>query len=46
MVSSQQANGHLKGGAIPMPDALFMGSLITVIECLGNLLDLRSIEQI
>ena len=53
VVSSQQAgqcNGHFKGGAfslsIPVLDALFMGSLIPVIECLGNLLDLRSIEKI
>ena len=46
MVSSQQANGHLKGGTILMPDALFMGSLITVIACLGDLLDFRSIERV
>ena len=43
-------NGHFKGGApslaIPVSDVLFMGLLITVIECLGNVLDLRSIEKI
>ena len=48
--SRPMVNGHFKGGefplAIPMPDALFMGSLITFIECLGNVLALRSIEKI
>ena len=43
-------NGHFKGGAfflsIPVLDGLFMVSLMTVIECLGNVLDLRSIEKI